>query len=337
MNTRLSTLAGVAALCCGLAAQVCHFHPSDTPAVGTPDPRPFGSGVPTDPVYGSMRYQMQIPTAVLGNQPLDIVEIFAAPAGTQTRSYTEIKLRLGHNPNPLTSAMGLNMVGFTDSPLAHNYVSFATTADQWLPLGMAHPFHYDPANGMLVVEFFVRDAAATGSGSTGFRTDPAIPFVWRTGSSYNNGILEAGGGIKLRFCTDAHGTTEYLEGGCPGSNSLHPQLSYGGSPQLGSTLDIHVTNGPGAAGSLAVLVFSFRPRIGPFALDGFGGTGCTTYVFSDVVSWLVTSGGSHTVSLPLATGLQPGFPLWNQWFFFDPGANPLGLSGSNFGRFMIGN
>jgi hypothetical protein len=202
---------------------------------------------------------------------------------------------------------------------------------------MAFPFRYDPANGLLVLEFFVREAAAgPGGGDVGFRTDPSIPFVWRSGSSFNNGILEAGGGIKLRFCTDTHGFLVYGDGGCSGSNGVRPTLAYGGSPQLGSTMQVGVSGGPTAPGTVGVLAWSFRPRVGPFALDVFGAPGCSAYVFGDVATWIVTSGGAHTVSLPLAPGLAPGFPIWNQWFFFDPPANALGLCGSNFGRFMIG-
>jgi len=319
-------------------AQTCRHYPSDTPTVGAPDPRPFGAQDPLDPTYGTMRYHMQIPTSVLGNQPLDICEIFVVPAGNRTREFADLSMRLGHNPNPITGTFAFNMVGFSAVRVGTQSSSFDTVADQWMPLGMEGPFRYDPANGMLVIEFFVqRSGAPNGTGDAGFRTDPSIPFVWRTGPSYNNGNMEAGGGIKLRFCTDHHGFIEYGSGGCVGSQGSVPRLTYGGSAQIGSTLQINLANGHVAPGTLSVLVFSYRVRSGPFDLGGFGAPGCEAFVFGNDATWLATSTGAltHTINLPL--GLTPCFPVWNQWFQFDPAANGLGVITSNYGRIMIGN
>lgn len=336
-TSRILTLCAAASLAFGLQAQACLFYPSDTPATGAADPRPFGNGNPTHATYGTIRYQIQIPTAVLGTQPLDICEVFVAPAGSYTRNFADLQVRMGHNSNPLSTQMVFNMPGFTSRPVQFTTISFPTVADQWLPLGMAHDFHYNPALGMLVLEFFVRQSAATGgTADIGFRTDPSIPFVWTSGSGYN-GTAVAGGGIKLRFCTDHHGFIEYGVGGCTGSNGLRPSLTYGGAAQLGGTAQIQLANGPQAPNTLAVLVYSFTPRGGPFDLGGFGAPGCSAYVFGDTANWLFTSTGSLNVHLPLPLGLVPGFPMWNQWFLFDPPANALGVIGSNFGRIMIGN
>ena len=333
----LLVLAALAGLAAGLAAQSCVFYPSDTPATGAADPRPFGNGVPTHATYGTMRYQIQVPTAVLGTQPIDIREIHVAPAGSYTRSFADLQLRLGHNSNPITTQMVLNMPGFTSRPVQFTSITLPTVGDQWLPLGMAHEFHHDPALGMLVLEFFVRQAsAAGGAGDVGFRTDPSIPFIWTSGSGYN-GTAVAGGGIKLRFCTDTHGFIEYGSGGCTGSNGQRPLLTYAGSAQLGGTMQIQLANGPVVPNTIAVLVFSFVPRVGPFDLGVFGAPGCTAWVFGDVANWMTTGTGTQSVSLFLPPGLVPGFPIWNQWFLFDPPANAFGVTGSNFGRFMVGN
>lgn len=328
----------LAALTTSLGAQVCIDYPSNTPATGTPDPRPFGDGNPASATYGNMRYQLQIPPSVLGNQPLEIVELFVAPEGSHMRTFSEFKVRFGHNPNPLGPQMVFNTVGFTATPVQIDDIALPTTANQWTPLGMASAFSYVPASGQLLVEFTVRAAgvAPGGSGGLGLRTDPSIPFAWTSGTGWN-GTVVAGGGIKVRLCTDHYGVIEYGVGGCPGSNNLQPELTYTGSPQIGQTININVTNGPSSATSVAVLAFSFYPRAGAFDLSGLGATGCTAYVHDHVVLWQVVNGGSHTVSLPLAPGLAGGVPFWNQWFFFDTQANPLGLSGSNFGRFMVGN
>ncbi|MBL8754496.1 MAG: hypothetical protein JNK15_14425 [Planctomycetes bacterium] len=319
----------------GLAAQHCRYYPADSPATGAADPRPLGNGNPADPTYGTMRYQMQIPAAVLGPNPLDIVELFVAPAGAATRTFSEIQVRMGHNPNPLTTTMATNFVGFTARPVQHNVLEFATLADQWQPLGMAFPFTYNPANGMLVLEFFVRDAGATGGpANAGLRTDPSIPFVWTSGSGYG-GTAVAGGGIKLRFCTDHYGFVEYSVGGCPGSNAQEPRLSYAGSPQVGNTVQIQLSNVP-ASPTLAVLVYGLTPRVGPVDLGFLGSPGCASRTLADVTTTHVVSGGAASVALPLPPGLPAGFPLWNQWFVIDLPANAFGLTSSDYSRFMIG-
>ncbi|MCB9878427.1 MAG: hypothetical protein H6835_12580 [Planctomycetes bacterium] len=331
----LAILVATLAAAVPLAAQQCLFLPADTPTLGTPDPRPFGSGNPSDPTYGTMRYQVQVPAAVLA-QAQDIVEIFVAPAGSHTRTFTEFQVRMGHNPNGMGAAMVTNMVGFTSRPVQYNQWTFDTAANEWLPLGMAFPFHYDPQFGDLVLEFFVRQAAAApgGAGDLGLRTDPSIPFVWTSGQGYN-GTIETGGGIKLRLCTDVFGVVEYGVGGCVGSNGLRPTLGYSGSPQMGSTLDIEVEDGPPGAG-VAILVHSFVPRIGPLDLTGIGMTGCDARVFGNVLSTVLTNNGAGSLPVSLPIGLQPGLCVWNQWFHLDLPANPFGLTCSTLGRWQIG-
>lgn len=330
----------VLALTCIMAvsatAQTCFHLPGDTPGAGAADPRPFGTVNRLDPTHGTQRYQLQIPHSVLGTQPIDICEIFVAPAGSRRREFRQFSLRLGHNPSPITTQMVFNMPGFTQTVVGTDQVSFPSTADQWLPVGMTTRFRHLPANGMLVLEFFVREAGApTGTGDAGLRTDPGIPFVWTSGAGYA-GTAFAGGGIKLRFCTDHHGVIEYGTGGCAGSDGRTPRLTYGGNGQIGSTLAIDLANARVAPGTLAVLVFSFRVRSGPFDLVVAGAPDCNAYVFGDAAEWLFTSTGALSLGIPLPATLQPCFPLWNQWFVFDPNANQLGVVSSNYGRVMLG-
>lgn len=320
-----------------LQAQTCLFLPSDSPGTGATAFRPLGNGNPADPTFADMRYQIQIPASVLGNQPFDIQELYVAPAGSHDRTFTEIKVRFGHNPNPMGATMVFNTTGFTASPVQYTELQFGSTANEWLPLGMAFPFTYNPAFGSLNLEFLVRDAGVLpgGSGSVGLRTDPSIPYVWAAGQSYN-GTIVAGGGIKLRLCTDAHGTIEYGSGGCIGSNGLRPTLTYGGSTQIGNTLQIQLSDAPAANGSIAFLVYSTVPRIGPLDLTPLGMTGCDARVFGNVILTEIINGGSHLVPLPLPIGLPTGIRYWNQWFCLDLSANTFGLTASNFGEFLIG-
>jgi hypothetical protein len=339
-NLLLATLLATASLLssANLSAQACQFQPSDTPATGNPDPRPFGNGNPADPNYGTMRYQLQVPASAFGNQPAVIRELFVASAGSFSHTFAEVQVRFGHSPNPLGTQMVFNMTGFTARPIQYGQFQIDTEADAWTPLGMAFPFQYNPAFGSLVLEFFVRQNGALpgGTGNIGLRTDPSIPFVWTSGSGYNGTIVN-GGGIKLRLCTDSFGTIEYGVGGCIGSNGERPTLSYGGSAQIGSTLQIQLSDAPAAATTLAVLAFSSQPRVGPFDLTGIGMTGCDARVFDTFLFTEVISGGTHQVPIVLPPGIPIGQRFWNQWFCLDLPANAFGLTASNFGRFMIGN
>lgn len=338
-HLRLAILAAACTLAAPVTAQSCVYLPSDSPAVGAPDPRPFGNGDGADPVYGDVRYQVQVPAAAFGNQPRRIFELFVAPAGSHVRTFTELQVRMGHNPNgTVNPTMAFNMVGFTARPVQYTQFSFQADADGWAPLSMAFPFDYDPQFGDLVLEFFVRDAAVEpgGVGDVGLRTDPSIPFVWTSGPGYN-GTVVPGGGIKVRLCTDHYGTIEYPFGGCAGSNGLRPHLSFSGTAQLGGTLQIDLEDGPAANGTFSIVVFSNVPRIGPFDLTGIGMTGCDAHIFGDVLLTSILNGGQGTFVLPLSSSLPPGVTFWTQWFVLDLPANPFGLTGSNLGRFMTGN
>lgn len=330
-------LLALAASSASLQAQTCVFVPSDSPGTGVTSFRPLGNGNPADPTFADMRYQVQIPASVMGNQPFSIKELYVAPAGSHERTFTEIKVRLGHNPNSMGATMVFNTVGFTATPVQYNQIQFGSTADEWLPLGMASAFTYNPAFGSLNVEFQVRDAGVLpgGTGDVGLRTDPSIPYVWAPGQSYN-GTLVAGGGIKLRLCTDTYGTIEYGSGGCIGSNGQRPTLSYGGSAQIGSTLQVQLSGAPSANGSIAILVYSAVPRSGPLDLTPLGMTGCDARVFANLTLTEIINGGSHQVPLTLPIGLPTGIRYWNQWFCIDLSANTFGLTASNFGGFVIG-
>ena len=325
------------ALTSGLGAQTCFYLPSDTPATGAVDVQPFGNVDPSDPNVANQRYQIQIPSSVFGNQPRRICEVYVAPAGSRRRQFTELFVRFGHNPGSLGTSMAANMTGFTSNLVFTNGIQRETVADTWWPLGLTGTFDFDPTFGELVLEIFVRDGGApTGTGDPGFRTDPSIPYVVSRGPSFR-GTVMPGGGLKVRFCTDASELIEYGGGACAGSNGLTPRLTLSGSAQVGGPgLQVGLRDAVVRPNTAAALFWSFEVRSGAIDLSPIGMTGCGLYLRPQIVTLQTTSTGQATVSAPLRVGIAACTKVWMQWFLLDPGANSLGVVGTNFGAATIG-
>ena len=318
----------------GVRSQSCVAVPSDTPQLGAPSQVPFGNNNPTDPIFSDTRYQVLIPATLLGNQPLHICDVEVAPAGTRWRTFDELSVTLAHNPTgQLANPMSSNLQAGAKTSTTRSWL-LPTTANTWAPLGLGFDFAFDPSHGDLVVEFRVRGGGAlAGTGTAGLRTDQALPYGWTTGGG-DTGSFFAGGGIKLRFCTDTFGTLE-LGGGCPGAAGT-PVLTYSGSPQLGGPgLQVQLDQASPTS-PVAALVWSFDLRTHPLDLGAFGAPGCFAHVFPDVLYTAVLSQGAGSFMFQPPAAAPSCVPLWNQWIALDLSANGLGVALSNPGRVLVG-
>lgn len=320
-----------------LRAQGCVAVPADDPASGSPSSAPFGNNNPNDPIFSDLRYQLLVPRALLPNQPFRIFDLQFAPAGSRVRQLRDLTITLGHNPSgQLSAAMQTNFTGQTRSSRVQQWL-VPTTANGWSPLGMAFDFVFDPSLGDLVVEFrVVGGGALGGAGTAGFRTDQAIPYVWTPGGGFSGNAF-AGGGIKLRLCTDAHNLLA-LGGGCAGASGLPPRLGYAGSAQVGGPgLTVQLADAPPAANTPALLLWSFDLRSQPIDLLPLGAPLCLAQVFADVTTIALANGGNASATLAVPPAPFPCVPLWNQWLVSDPAANAFGATLSNPGRILVGN
>ena len=316
-------------------AQSCLAIPSDTPGLGSPSNVPFGNNNVTDPVFSDTRYQVLVAASLMGNQPRQICDLQIATSGSRLREFEELTVTLGHNSSgQLVSQMTQNLSGPSQVVSVSRW-RLPTTANTWTPLGLAFDFMYDPAIGDLVVEFRVRGGgAASGVGSAGLRTSQSLPYVWTQGGGYSGNAF-SGGGIKLRLCSDTNNLLA-LGGGC-GSIGAAPELSYSGSAMLGGAgFEVHLNQAPANPSSPVALVWSFGLRTLPVDLGLIGATGCNTHCFGDVSQLLFANGGSVSQQLVPPNAPLVCLPIWNQWFVFDPGANPLGVTTSNLGRVIVG-
>jgi len=320
-----------------LRGQGCVAVPADTPAIGSPSSAPFGNNNPNDPIFSDLRYQVLVPRTMLGTQPLRIRDLQVAPAGSRVRQLQALTLTLGHNAaGQLANPMSANLGAPTVTRHVEQWL-VPTIANTWSSLGVPLDFLFDPAIGDLVIEFRVIGGGALGgSGTAGMRTDQALPYQWTPGGG-TTGSSFAGGGIKLRLCTDTHGLLE-LGGGCRGSNNLVPQLGYTGSAAVGGGgLQVTLADGRIAPASPVVLLWSFDVRPAPLDLAAIGASGCSTHLYGDVLDVVLTGNGTAAVPLAVPAAPFPCLPLWNQWLVFDPAANPFGLVTSNLGRILVGN
>lgn len=174
--------------------------------------------------------------------------------------------------------------------------------------------------------------------STGAGAQPYRP-------SFDNGATWGGPyqGLqwKFRIWTGTPGHYTVYGTGCTGSRG-RPDLAWFGMPMAGSTFQVTLDRGP--LGSFAFLSFGDSDTQSngtplPYSLAGLGAPNCAVLA-SPLVTMLygtdpVTGQSSATVTLPADPSLV-GFPIYDQWFCYDPAANALGISVSNAGAGTIG-
>lgn len=141
---------------------------------------------------------------------------------------------------------------------------------------------------------------------------------------------------KLQFLIDKDDLTEFGEG-CAGSSGSAPGLGMTGSARIGDTTRFFLSNAP--PGSNAVLALGFsHARPLPIDLTPIGMTDCRLYV--DVAVPLPVQSdaagvGARDLPIPSDPALVSAH-VYGQLLVPDPGANPLGLTVTNYGRVLVG-
>ncbi len=320
-----------------LRAQGCAHYPDANATTGASSIAPFGHLDPQDPPTANQAILFKVPRTLLPTQPTRICELGFASAGTRVREFAALSVRLGQSNTPgLVPTFGSNMPGFTQEVISQADWRWTTPADQWQFVGLTSAFPYDPANGDLVVMITVAGGTSTGTGSTGFRSDPSTPSVLQTAWRFapTSGVVGTGA-PKIRVCWDA-ADLQVFGGGCAGSHQRVPRLDLTGSSRLGGTLRIDLLDaGPNCPAAL--LFLDGRLRAAPLDLAPFGAPGCKVDTFFTIQLVVPVQGGAVAipVNVPNQAALRCAV-LWAQWLPVDLPANALGITASSFGRILVG-
>ena len=170
-------------------AQGCLFLPDADPAAGPGSIHPFGDVDPTNIQTANQCLLFEVPRSQLPNRRIDIRAIGFASEGDRVRHFDRIAIRLGTGSNQtLQPLFSQNMPGFTSLVADYGDWTWTTPADGWSYVGLFVPFPYDPAQGDdLIVQIITAGAASTGTGPTGFRSDPNRRSVLQEGWRFQPG------------------------------------------------------------------------------------------------------------------------------------------------------
>jgi len=128
---------------------------------------------------------------------------------------------------------------------------------------------------------------------------------------------------------------------CMGSTDI-PLLTATGTPQLGTTFNIDLSNVPASTpGAFFILAFDDTQWLGmptPVNLAIVGMPQCYAYTSNDDATFTQAAGGMATFALAIPNSVAlDGLQFYNQWAVVDPSVGNLqGLSVSNAGAGVLG-
>ena len=320
-----------------LWAQGCGYYPDSNPATGAGSIAPFGDVNPLDPPTGNQAILFRVPRSQLPTQPARIRALGFASVGDRVHQFATLHVRLGHSTTGgLVPIFSQNMPGFTAGVFDQADWTWRTPADQWQFIGLSSDFPFNPALGDLVVMITVGGGASTGTGITGFHSDPTIPSVLQTAWRFLPGVGVVGTGApKIKVCWDAR-DLQTFGSGCAGSHGRIPQLDLTGTAAPGGVVNITLRDAaPTSPGAILFL----DPRIRALRLDlaFWGAPTCALDTFFLTMNYFPVQGGGVTIpaNVPNLPSLVGGI-LWAQWAAIDLPANTLGVTTSTVGRILIG-
>lgn len=314
---------GLAILAASIPAQ-SFYVPTNTPTVGTANVFPFGT---TD-----MRYQALVLASELGSTPAVIRGFGLAPANTGVRTFTHVTMKMAHlASSSLSTTFDQNLAAGAVTTMDVANWAWPLTANTWNDVDLQVPFVFNGVDNV-VVEFLVQGSAGINGG---MHRDSTNQRVYQ--GSYTGQLTGTNGGLsafKMRFnLGDASSAAFGL--GCPASNQLVPALTFGGSSQLGQTLDTNLGNAlPSSVALLLIGLYMGQPF--PVDLAIIGAPGCFAY-FPNAASFAVftdpVGAGSYPLPIPNNTAFT-GLCFYEQWAVLDSITG--GLSVSNYGRVQVG-
>jgi hypothetical protein len=283
----------------------------------------------------------RVPSLVFANVPRRIDGIAFLPRDTGLRRCAEITVRMSHTTVQQLDPVFANNV--TEPPVevlhARDY-AVPSVEGQLMSLGLQRPFDYFPPRGDLLIEIVAMDVTRNGqTQDKGFHYDYSTNVPGEAMYALEQRLPIVGGGAefpKLVLCTGA-GDLGWFGEGCAGASGAVPGLGLSGSPALGGTTDVWVSNARPSSATQILLGVDNAPPL-PQDLTAFGMPGCRLYVAPlDALAGLTDAVGVLRLALTIPN--RPdlvGAILYSQALVVDPGANAAGLVTTNYGRLLVG-
>jgi hypothetical protein len=324
-----------------IAQGASYYIPSNTPTTGTCNVIPFGLGsAATSATWSNQRYQCMASASQIGNSAvLDICDLAFAPCATGVKHFDSIEIVLGQTKaTTLSTTFSANLVTNVQTVLSAKNYDWYRNGGKWDRIGFDKSYLYIAANGKsLVIQITVTGARGLKSFGSGNHRTNAQQRVYRfgwTGAPPTSGSTDR---AALKFEVVSQKADLHRFGhGCPGSNSLTPELAFSGSAQLGSTMSIDVSKCLGTAPTLHVIGLSRFPT--GIDLGFIGASGCNLYETTDIILPQITdTAGKYSIKLTVPKDRNLiCLRLYTQAFPLDKRANNWGRTSTNYGRILLG-
>lgn len=317
------------ALLAAATAQSFVVPPGAAPSAGACNNYPFAT---TD-----MRYQTLVTPADLGNAPTTIHGLALAPCTTGVRVMAHIRVRMAHaRSGTLGTTFDSNLTnpGPAVTVLDTSDHHWHLVADTWNAIGLQLPFAYNGSDN-LVIDVLVTGSSGDPGAMQRDSTNQRVFLGNYTGQSV--GTSTGNMAFRMRMLAGDADVHEYGRG-CAGSNGT-PQFTLGGTARLGTTLSLDCRSAPPGAPVIFAAGFDNSAPSWPRDLTLFGAPGCVLW-HDLLASAIVIANGTGDASLGLGVPAAPAFGgivLYASAIVFDPGANALSATVTNYGRALLGN
>jgi hypothetical protein len=325
-------------LASSLGAQTSLFFPDNSSSTGTCNVIPFGTST-TSTTWRNQKYQALLTKTQLGSVPLQIQDLGFAGCAGGIHHFDTIQITMGYTTSTTLSTTFASNLTKSQVVLSAKDYDWHQAKDKWSRIGLQKPFLWIPALGNLVVDI---EVTGTGlikvvSSGTGFHRG-TLPRMYAYGWTTTPPATGTAGAaaLKIELVTSAADLNHFGQG-CKGSNG-EPEMSLGGSAQLGGKVSVGLVNGPKSSGAALFLGLSNGAPL-PVDLAVAGAKGCKLYVTTDIVFGAATdASGMATATLPIPKDTTLiGGRFYLQWFPLDKAANGLGWTASSYGRVLMGN
>jgi hypothetical protein len=184
MNRSIAVIVTVAVLS-GTAAAGDVFVPNSTlPASAGCNNFPF------NPSYGEWRYQLIVPSTLLGGNPIEITDVAFGPCQTVTFIATTFEMTMSHTVLTTPSATYAQNLPNPVVVLPAGPLTWQRSANTWSTLTLAAPFSYNGSDNLTIEVRYQGGSLVGGTSSTDNQTNnPALNYyrVYRYGTGAYSG------------------------------------------------------------------------------------------------------------------------------------------------------